>query len=131
MLVVHQLNIKIQKIGGMPSMKEYKHIAKELGLIVLIVVMPFFFIAIFFSSFFLDTTPVTNTDSHKVDHTKSKIWEGMSKNEYQRIKDAEEEKKSNYVDYEDEPTFDPNETSSFNLYEVENKNDEYEKYLPN
>ncbi|MFD6442391.1 hypothetical protein ACFWDG_21990 [Peribacillus sp. NPDC060186] len=112
-------------------MKKYINIVPALGLIVLIMAMPLFYGAIFFGSFFLDTTPHTNPQPGHEDHNATKIWEGMSKDEYQRIKQAEEEKKSNYVDYKDEPTFDPNEPSNFNLFEVENKNDEYEKYLPN
>ncbi|MEJ9232233.1 hypothetical protein LAV79_22810 [Peribacillus butanolivorans] len=122
MLVVHQLNIKIQKLGGMPSMKEYINISKELGLILMIVAMPFFYIAIFFGSFFLNTTPVTNIDSHKVDHSATKVWEGMSKEEYQKIKYVEEHK---YKYENEEPEFNPDESSSFNLFEGGNENDEY------
>ncbi|MFF2591065.1 hypothetical protein ACFVSS_25155 [Peribacillus butanolivorans] len=106
-------------------MNKYIKLIQALGLIVIFVGMPLFYISIFFNSFFLDTTPVTNIDSHKVDHSATKIWEGMSKEEYQRIKQAEEEKKSNYVDYEAEPTFDPNEPSNFNLFEGGNESDEY------
>ncbi|PHD71675.1 hypothetical protein COF64_22745 [Bacillus sp. AFS043905] len=103
-------------------MKKYINIAPVLGFILTVMAMIFGYGVMFLSSAFLDATPHTNPKSTEVDHS-VKIWEGMSKNEYQRIKQAEEEKKSNYVDYE--PTFDPNEPSSFNLYEDENKNDEY------
>ncbi|MFE4430623.1 hypothetical protein ACFRH9_27095 [Peribacillus butanolivorans] len=103
-------------------MKEYKHIAKELGLIVLIVVMPFFFIAIFFSSFFLDTTPHTNPQPGHEDHNATKIWEGMSKDEYQKIKYVEEHK---YKYENEEPAFNPDESSSFNLFEDGNEKDEF------
>ncbi|MGG0789276.1 hypothetical protein ABE132_11195 [Peribacillus simplex] len=109
-------------------MKKYINIVPALGLIVLLMAMPFFYTVIFLGSFFLDPTPVTNVDSHKVDHTKSKIWEGMSKEEYQKIKYVDEHK---YKYENEEPAFNPDESSSFNLFEVENKNDEYEKYLPN
>lgn len=47
MLVVHQLNIKIQKLGGMSPMKKYINIVGALGLIVLIMAMPFFYTTIF------------------------------------------------------------------------------------
>ncbi|MGG3911257.1 hypothetical protein [Peribacillus simplex] len=101
-----------------------------IGYILTIMLMPIFFGVILFSSF-LDFTPTIHPQPGHEDHNTTKIWEGMSKEDYQRIQATEEEKKSNYVDYKDEPTFDPNEPSNFNLYEVENNNDEYEKYLPN
>ncbi|MDP9742831.1 UNVERIFIED_ORG: hypothetical protein QFZ59_004661 [Bacillus sp. B2I3] len=122
MLVVHQLNIKIQKLGGMSPMKKYINIVPVLGLIVLLMAMPFFYTVIFLGSFFLDPTPVTNIDSHKVDHSATKVWEGMSKEEYQKIKYVEEHK---YKYENEEPTFDPNEPSNFNLFEVETENEEY------
>ncbi|MGW6301756.1 hypothetical protein [Peribacillus butanolivorans] len=109
-------------------MKKYINITQALGLIVFIMAMPFFYTAIFFGSFFLDTTPHTNPSPGHVDHTKSKIWEGMSKDEYQKIKYVEQQKNK----YEnEEPAFNPDEPSNFNLFEVENKKHEYEKYLPN
>ncbi|MEV5037058.1 hypothetical protein MRBLBA21_001902 [Peribacillus frigoritolerans] len=98
MLVVHQLNIKIQKLVGMSPMKKYINIVGALGLIVLIMAMPLFYGAIFLGSFIWDPTPHINPGTGHVDHNANKIWEGMSKDEYQRIKQAEEEKKSNYVD---------------------------------
>ncbi|WP_412762406.1 hypothetical protein [Peribacillus simplex] len=46
----------------------------------------------------------------------------MSKKEYQKIKYAEEHK---YKYENEEPAFDPNEPSTFNLFEGGNENDEY------
>ncbi|WP_148357352.1 hypothetical protein [Peribacillus simplex] len=105
-------------------MKKYINIAQAFGFILTIMLMIFGYGVIFLSSAFLDAQPDTNPKSTEVDHS-VKNWEGMSKKEYQRIKDAEEEKKFNYVDYKDEPTFDPDEPSNFNLFEGGNENDEY------
>ncbi|MGJ3195071.1 hypothetical protein [Peribacillus frigoritolerans] len=109
-------------------MKKYINIVGALGLIVLIMAMPFFYGAIFLGSFIWDPTPHINPGAGHVDHNANKIWEGMSKDEYEKIKYVEQQKNK----YEnEEPAFNPDESSSFNLFEVENKNDEYEKYLPN
>ncbi|NCT36159.1 hypothetical protein GTW56_06655 [Bacillus sp. EB93] len=122
MLVVHQLNMKIQKLGGMSPMKKYINIVGALGLIVLIMAMPFFYTTIFLGSFILDPTPHTNPQPGHEDHNATKIWEGMSKEEYQIIKYVEEHK---YKYENEEPAFNPDESSSFNLVAVENKNDKY------
>ncbi|MFY0800928.1 hypothetical protein [Peribacillus frigoritolerans] len=122
MLVVHQLNIKIQKLGGMSPMKKYINIVPVLGLIVLLMAMPFFYTVIFLGSFFLDPTPHVNPQPGHEDHNATKIWEGMSKDEYQKIKYVEEQKNK----YEnEEPAFNSDESSSFNLFEVENKYNEH------
>ena len=122
MLVVHQLNIKIQKLGGMLPMKKYINIVPALGLIVLLMAMPFFYTAIFLGSFILDVTPTVHPQPGHEDHNATKVWEGMSKEEYQKIKYVEEHK----YKYENEkPAFNPDEPSSFNLFEVETENDEY------
>jgi hypothetical protein len=106
----------------MPPMKKSINITQALGLIVLIMAMPFFYGAIFLGSFILDPTPHINPQPGHEDHNASKIWEGMSKEEYQKIKYVEEQKNK----YEnEEPAFNPDESSSLNLFEVENKNDEY------
>ncbi|WP_230157409.1 hypothetical protein [Peribacillus sp. Bi96] len=106
-------------------MKKYINKIRIVGFILSIMLMVFSYGVMFFCSAFLDATPHTNPKSTEVDHGRSKIWEGMSKEEYQHIKQAEEMKKSNYVDYKDEPTFDPDEPSEFNLFEGGNENDEY------
>jgi hypothetical protein len=103
-------------------MKKYINIVGALGLIVLIMAMPLFYGATFLGSFILDVTPHTNPQPGHVDHTKSKIWEGMSKEEYQKIKYVEEQK---YKYENEEPAFNPDESSSFNLFEVETENVEY------
>ncbi|MFE0506884.1 hypothetical protein [Peribacillus butanolivorans] len=40
----------------------------------------------------MDTPLHTNPKSTEVDHGASKVWEGMPKDEYQKIKIAEEQK---------------------------------------
>ncbi|MBR8645034.1 hypothetical protein KEH51_14425 [[Brevibacterium] frigoritolerans] len=85
MLVVHQLNIKIQKLGGMFPMEKYINIVGALGLIVLIIAMPFFYTTIFLGSFILDPTPHTNPQPGHEDHNATKIWEGMSKRNIRKL----------------------------------------------
>ncbi|KQU22160.1 hypothetical protein ASG65_20810 [Bacillus sp. Leaf13] len=105
-----------------PSMEKLLNSFIVAGYIFTVMTMIIGYGVIFMSSFFLDATPVVNIDSHKVDHTKSKIWEGMPKDEYQKIKYVEEQK---YKYENDEPAFDPNAPSSFNLFEGGNENVEY------
>ncbi|MFE4349909.1 hypothetical protein [Peribacillus butanolivorans] len=66
------------------------------GYIFSVMTMIFGYGVMFLSSAFLDTTPHTNAKSTEVDHGASKVWEGMPKDEYQKIKIAEEQK----YDYE-------------------------------
>ncbi|WHX62781.1 hypothetical protein [Peribacillus frigoritolerans] len=103
-------------------MKKYINIVPALGLIVVIMAMPLFYTAIFMGSFFLDTTPHINPGAGHVDHNANKVWEGMSKKEYQKIKYVEEHK---YKYENEEPAFNPDESSSFNLFEVETEKEEY------
>jgi hypothetical protein len=49
----HDLD-QLHNIGGLLPMKKYINITQALGLIVLIMAMPFFYTAIFFGSFFLE-----------------------------------------------------------------------------
>ncbi|MFF2589460.1 hypothetical protein ACFVSS_16490 [Peribacillus butanolivorans] len=56
-----------------------------------VMTMIFGYGVMFLSSAFLDTTPHTNAKSTEVDHGASKVWEGMPKDEYQKIKIAEEQ----------------------------------------
>ncbi|MED3831922.1 hypothetical protein [Peribacillus frigoritolerans] len=102
-------------------MKKYINIVPVLGLIVLLMAMPLFYGVIFLSSF-LDFTPTIHPQPGHKDHNAGKIWNGMSKEEYQKIKYVEEQK---YKYENEEPAFDPNEPSRFNLFEGGNENDEY------
>lgn len=66
MLVVHQLNIKIQKLGGMSPMKKYINIVGAFGLIVLLMAMPFLYTVIYCLYCFLlrlQSKPVRPDDS--------------------------------------------------------------------
>ncbi|MFD6211195.1 hypothetical protein [Peribacillus sp. NPDC060253] len=65
-------------------MKKYINIVGALGLIVLIIAMPLFYGVIFLGSFILDTTPTIHPQPGHEDHG-PKIWEGMPKDEYQKI----------------------------------------------
>ncbi|MGE7903434.1 hypothetical protein ACQKNS_03420 [Peribacillus sp. NPDC094092] len=102
-------------------MKKYINIVGALGLIALLMAMPLFYTAIFMGSFILDPTPTIHPQPGHEDHS-PKIWEGMSKEEYQKIKYVEEHK---YKYENEEPAFNPDESSSFNLFEVETENEEY------
>ncbi|MEJ9230763.1 hypothetical protein LAV79_14980 [Peribacillus butanolivorans] len=44
------------------------------------------------SSAFLDATPHTNPKSTEVDYGATKVWNGMPKEEYQKVNVAEEQK---------------------------------------
>ncbi|WP_440971084.1 hypothetical protein ACSS6N_12140 [Peribacillus frigoritolerans] len=66
-------------------MKKYINIVGAFGLIVLLMAMPFFYGAIFLGSAFLDATSHVNPKSSKVEHNPSPKWEGMPKEEYQKI----------------------------------------------
>ncbi|WP_404664670.1 hypothetical protein [Peribacillus frigoritolerans] len=73
-------------------MEKFLNIIGALGLIVLLMAMPLFYTVIFMGSFFLDVTPVANVDFDEVDHGATKIWEGMPKDEYEKIMYLEEHK---------------------------------------
>ncbi|MFJ5751666.1 hypothetical protein ACIP97_24335 [Peribacillus frigoritolerans] len=72
-------------------MEKLLNIVGALGLIVLLMAMPFFYTTIFLSSFFLDPTPAVHPKPGHEDHGPN-IWNGMPKDEYEKIKLAEEEK---------------------------------------
>ncbi|MFK9119095.1 hypothetical protein ACJEBK_19735 [Peribacillus frigoritolerans] len=103
-------------------MKKYINIVPALGLIVLLMAMPLFYGAIFLGSFILDVTPTIHPQPGHKDHNAGKIWEGMPKEEYQKIKYVEEHK---YKYENEEPAFNPDEPSNFNLFEGETENEEY------
>lgn len=73
-----------------PPMEKLLDIIGALGLIVMLMAMPLFYGAIFFSSF-LDFTPTIHPQPGHADHG-PKIWNGMPKAEYEKIKYLEEHK---------------------------------------
>jgi hypothetical protein len=75
----------------MLPMKKFINTVGALGLITLLMVMPFLYTVIFLGSFILDVTPTVHPKPGHEDHS-VKTWEGMPKAEYEKIKLAEEQK---------------------------------------